>query len=364
VTAEESLLEAYQQGVDDDDIDFELLIVLLEALMRKLDTALLSGNGAILVFLPGWEEISKSMELCRSNPVLGNSRRAVLLALHSAIPTSEQRKVFQHAAPGVAKIIFSTNVAETSITIDDVVFVVDCGKVKEKSYDAYTGCSSLSSVWTSQASTRQRAGRAGRVRAGEAYHLFSKKRHAAMEEFTLPEMLRTPLEELCLQIKFMEVHADVIAAGRTGGASLEEVDEVTRFLAKAVQPPEKSSIQRAIETLHDIGALRSNTRGTSNKFQLSGLGWRLAQLPMSPRLGKMLLFAAVFGCLDPVLTIACAMSYRPPYVLPMHPSEKFYANQAKQELSRDTKSDHLTLLFAYDGFMQARKRGGGAPGKE
>lgn len=262
------------------------------------------------------------------------------------------------------------------------VYVIDCGKSKEKTFDAYTGCSSLASVWTSQASSRQRAGRAGRVRPGICYHLFSRKRHGAMNEFAVPEMLRTPLDELCLQIKLLQVNTAIAAASGDEDAAVFDgssaaapstagtpVDSVQRFLQQAVQPPPAHSIRSALHLLRAIGAFlprplppHASPATTAQEDDLTPLGFRLAQLPVSPRFGKMLLLAVLFRCLDPVLTIAAAVSYRPPWVLPMHPGERKRSEEARLRLARGSRSDHFALLHAYNGFHAARKAGGGAPG--
>lgn len=379
-----AMVEAYQLSVNDEEVDMDLLQSVLLHVVHDALAAMASQvakgapAGAVLVFLPGWEEISRSLEMMRCHPILGNPARVLPLALHSAIPTVEQRRVFKRPPPGVVKVILSTNIAETSITIDDVVYVIDAGKVKEKTYDAYTGCSSLASVWVSKASSRQRAGRAGRVRAGYAFHLYSSKRHAAMSDFAIPEMLRTPLDELCLQIKLLhanrshahEVHArggsgsgagPGATKGGSGVAAAGSGSEIEDLLAKAVQPPAPTAVKSAIQVLHDLGALALHLDGGDDV--LTSLGFRLAQLPVSPRLGKMILFAVLFRCLDPVLTIACAMSYRPPFVLPMHSGERAAADRGKLELARGVRSDHLALLGAFQGFHAARASGGGHPGK-
>lgn len=116
------------------------------------------------------------------------------------VPLVEQKKVFKHPPHGCRKIVLSTNVAETSVTIDDVVYVIDSGRMKEKSYDPYNNVSTLQSSWISKASAKQREGRAGRCQAGICYHLYSKVRAAAMLDFQVPEIKRTPIEELCLQV--------------------------------------------------------------------------------------------------------------------------------------------------------------------
>ncbi|CAI7930763.1 unnamed protein product, partial [Closterium sp. NIES-54] len=154
---------------------------------------------AILVFLPGWEEISRLRDRLLGSSVFGDPTRFLILPLHSKIPMPDQRKVFERPGRGVRKIVLTTNIAETALTIDDIVFVVDSGRLKEKSYDAHTNVSTLQVCWVSKASARQRQGRAGRCRPGVCFHLFSRTRAGSLPEFQAPEIKRTPLEELCLQ---------------------------------------------------------------------------------------------------------------------------------------------------------------------
>ena len=407
--ASAALLEAYQSTLSDEDaVDTQLVTSLLVHIVTQARAAeqrgakggnagrpstpapvglhsrspAEAGLGAVLVFLPGWEEISRISEACASHPLLGNPSRTLVLPLHSAIPTAEQRKVFRRPPPGVIKVILATNIAETSLTIDDVVYVIDAGRAREKSYDAYTGCSALTSVWISQSAARQRAGRAGRVRPGIAFHLYSRTRASHMAPFTQPEMLRTPLEELCLQIKLLQLSgaapttsSSAAVAGSASSSAPAGVgtSDVERFLARAVEPPPAQSVAAAVTLLREIGAFAPSAALTSSGRSggavvisgddvLTPLGHRLAALPMSPRLGKMLLWGAALRVLDPVLTIACAASYRPPFLLPMHAAERKAAEMAKLELSRGSRSDHLTLLAAFNGFLDARARGGGSPG--
>jgi len=122
------------------------------------------------------------------------------MQLHSGIPKQGQREIFQSVGATQHKIILSTNIAETSITIDDVTVVIDTGRMKEKTYDPHVKLSFLKSTWISRASARQRKGRAGRTCAGVCFHLFSKMRSKNMAEFQDSELLRMPLEELVLQV--------------------------------------------------------------------------------------------------------------------------------------------------------------------
>jgi len=147
---------------------------------------------------------SKLHEKLRGNQYLGNRNKFLLLPLHGSMPTLNQRDIFQRLPNGMKKIILATNIAETSITIDDVVFVVDCGKAKETSYDALNKLACLTPSWISKASAHQRRGRAGHVQPGICYHLYPKIIYDAMPLYQLPEILRTPLQELCLQIKSLQ----------------------------------------------------------------------------------------------------------------------------------------------------------------
>jgi len=288
------------------------------------------GNGAILVFLTGWDEISKLFDACKLNPVLGDASRCTVLPLHGSMPTTSQRQIFERPPKDIRKIVLATNIAETSITIDDVVYVVDCGKAKEKTYDVVNKLACLLPTWISRAAVKQRRGRAGRCQAGKCYHLFPRRLHESMEEYQMPELLRTPLEELCLQIKSLQL----------GG--------VEPFLAKAVTPPDGRSVHNSLERLRFIGALDADE-------DLTPLGKHLAHLPVDPSIGKMLILGAVLGCLNPVLTVAAGMAYRDPFILPL--DKKKEADMVKQGFGIEHRSDHIAVLNAYSGWMEARRRG-------
>lgn len=191
---EKILLDRYLQDVNPEFID----VILIEKLLRKICTE--SEDGAILVFLAGWDDINKARDKLSSSNLFKDSSKFLILALHSMVPSIEQKKVFKRPPHGCRKIILSTNIAETAVTIDDVVFVIDSGRMKEKSYDPYNKVSTLQSSWISKASAKQREGRAGRCQDGICYHLYSKLRAASLPEFQVPEIKRTPIEELCLQV--------------------------------------------------------------------------------------------------------------------------------------------------------------------
>lgn len=162
-----------------------------------------TDNGAILVFLPGWADIKETMKILQEE-MLPHIKyvKVFLYPLHSMLPTANQREIFNRPPPGARKVIVATNIAETSITIDDVVFVVDCGQIKVTQYDPFTHTNVMQAVLESRANSTQRAGRAGRVQPGRCLHLYTTfHRDVLIQPELPPEMLRTRLEETILQIK-------------------------------------------------------------------------------------------------------------------------------------------------------------------
>ncbi|KAL8505164.1 hypothetical protein ACS0TY_016392 [Phlomoides rotata] len=286
------------------------------------------GGGAILVFLTGWDDISKLLEKLKANIILSDPNKFLILPLHGSMPTINQREIFDRPRPNVRKIVLATNIAESSITIDDVVYVVDCGKAKETSYDALNKLACLLPSWISKASAHQRRGRAGRVQPGVCYRLYPKIIHDAMPQYQLPEMLRTPLQELCLNIKSLQL------------------GNLSTFLAKALQPPDPLAVENAVELLKTIGAL-------DDKEELTPLGRHLCTLPLDPNIGKMILMGSIFQCLNPALTIAAALAYRSPFVLPI--SRKEEADAAKRSFAGDSCSDHIALLKAFEAWKDAKR---------
>ncbi|KAK3253212.1 hypothetical protein CYMTET_37524, partial [Cymbomonas tetramitiformis] len=333
------LLNQYQIATNPDEIDQDLL----ERLVIHICTERQVEEGAVLIFLTGWEDINRVKQRMEASPYLGNTSSFCILPLHSQVPAAEQRRVFQTAPRGTRKIILATNIAETSVTIDDVVCVINSGKHKEKSYDPFTAVSTLQTTWVSKASERQRRGRAGRVRPGECFHLYSKTRSASLTEFQVPELKRTPLEEICLQVKLLEEGSSAAGAERRSLAD---------FLERAVEPPVAKAVENAVRLLEGIGALAPEEK-------LTRLGRHLAALPLPPATGKMLLYAILFGVLDPILTVACAQAYRSPFMSPMDPSARKAADGARKRLAEQMggASDHLAVVAAFMGWEVAHTQG-------
>ncbi len=301
---------------------------LIATLVQKIHAN--EGDGAILVFLPGWEDISKVNKLLTEDSHFALRGRAKIYPLHSLMPTASQKEIFLRPPPGTRKIVIATNIAETSITIDDIVYVVDCGKIKMSNFDVKANIATLKPEWVSLANSRQRRGRAGRVQPGICYHLYSHARETTLEQFVAPEMLRTRLEEVVLQIKSLEL----------GKAS--------SFLSRVMEPPSEESIRLAVELLTTIQAL-------DEREQLTPLGFHLAHLPMDPQTGKMILMGAVFSCLDPILSVAASLSFKDAFVVPLGKEE--IVDKKKRELSSGTRSDHLMLANVILDWEDARERG-------
>ncbi|KAF9428302.1 hypothetical protein BGZ94_002850 [Podila epigama] len=219
-------------------------------------------TGAILCFLSGWEDMQEvNRQLLNMSPLgidYNDSSKFRIHMLHSTLPSLSQQEVFEPLPdPGMRKIILATNIAETSITIQDVVHVVDSAKVKETNYDPSKRMTTLLPTWISASSLKQRAGRAGRVQEGEYYSMMSLKRRELLDAFSIPEMLRSDLQEICLHIKSVDN---------------SPTTKIANVLAEAIQPPDQVSVSDALAQLTSLGALDRNER-------LTPLGRVLATLP-------------------------------------------------------------------------------------
>ncbi|KAG9885877.1 ATP-dependent RNA helicase A, partial [Aureobasidium melanogenum] len=227
-------------------------------------------------------------------------------------------------------VVCATNVAETSITIEDIVAVIDSGRVKETSFDAANGMIKLEEVWASRAACKQRRGRAGRVRAGTCYKLYTKQAETTkMAERPDPEILRVPLEQLCLSVKAMGVL------------------DVPSFLSRAITPPSTLAVSGALTTLHRMGAL--------DGAELTALGRHLSSIPADLRCGKLLVYGAVFGCLDACLTIASILTARSPFVSP--PTRRDEAKAARLAFAPGGQGDLLCDLRAFEVWSAKRAEG-------
>ncbi|KAI4780472.1 P-loop containing nucleoside triphosphate hydrolase protein [Aureobasidium sp. EXF-3400] len=297
---------------------------LISDTVQTIDEQLGSENGGILIFLPGLAEIDRTLK------ALQHHHHIHALPLHASLQPAEQKRVFPPAPAGKRKVICATNVAETSITIEDIVAVIDSGRVKETSFDAANGMTKLEEVWASRAACKQRRGRAGRVRAGTCYKLYTKQAETTkMAERPDPEILRVPLEQLCLSVKAMGVL------------------DVPSFLSRAITPPSTLAVSGALTTLHRMGAL--------DGAELTALGRHLSSIPADLRCGKLLVYGAVFGCLDACLTIASILTARSPFVSP--PARRDEAKTARLAFAPGGQGDLLCDLRAFELWTQKRAEG-------
>ncbi|KAG7388339.1 ATPdependent RNA helicase [Phytophthora pseudosyringae] len=334
--------------IDDSKIDYDLIAHLVRHLVLETPQSGGGVHGAILVFLPGTAEIKRLIEMLTHGNG-GLSSKVWALPLHGSLSGADQAMVFKSAPAGKTKVIVSTNIAETSITINDITAVIDSGKVKEMVYDNRARRSQLLDCWAARAACDQRKGRAGRVQAGTCYRLFSRKRFAAMDAQLSAEIHRVSLEQLCLQIKKLELGS------------------IKGFLSKAIEPPKDDAIDAAIQELVDIAAFR--TVGDSPKMKLRGgnkdihdeevvltpLGNHLAMLPLDARIGKFLVYGSILRCIEPVAIIAACISSRNPFLMSMSdPEMRAKQDALKKELGGSWKSDHLLLWKLVERYAPVR----------
>jgi ATP-dependent RNA helicase DHX36 len=288
-----------------------------------------STDGAILAFLPGVREITAMEELMKQERVFGinfsNEEAFRIHSLHSAVPLEQQREIFEPLPTGCRRIILSTNIAETSVTVPDVKHVVDLGKLRQRTYTPMERISALPTTWESDSNARQRAGRAGRVSDGNYYALYTRKRREAMSASGIPELLRTDLQETCLSIKAQGFQ-----------------ESVSSFLSAAIEPPLPEAVRFAVDNLKAIEAFTKDE-------EVTALGGVLAKLPVHPALGKMILLGLIFRCLDPMIIIASMHGERPLFVNPV--GHKTLARAARQHFN-EADSDHIACL---QGFQYLRE---------
>uniref|UniRef100_A0A8C9WRI4 RNA helicase n=1 Tax=Scleropages formosus TaxID=113540 RepID=A0A8C9WRI4_SCLFO len=296
----DSTIEVLEMMDDDDKVDLSLIVELIKYIVLQEE------DGAILVFLPGWDNISGLNDLLMAQQML-KSDKFIIIPLHSLMPTVSQTQVFKKPPPGVRKIVIATNIAETSITIDDVVYVIDGGKIKETHFDTQNNISTMTAEWVSLANAKQRKGRAGRS------------------------------VSLSLSLVIFLPITSILKLGR-----------IASFLQKAMDPPSEQAVQLAITHLMELNAL-------DHHEELTPLGFHLARLPVEPHIGKMILFGALLGCLDPVLTIAASLSFKDPFFIPL--GKEKLADMRRKALSKNSKSDHLTVVNAFWGWEEAKRRG-------
>lgn len=282
-------------------------------------------NGDILLFLTGREEIDNALQMIadRAASLHPRAQSILSLPLYAGLTSEQQLYVFEEAPDNTRKVIVSTNIAEASVTIDGIVYVIDCGFVKLRAFNPRTGIETLTAVPVSKASATQRAGRAGRTKPGKCYRLYTQKAYESLPEATVPEIQRSNLAPIILQLKALGI------------------DNVLRF--DFLTPPPAELVIRALELLYSLGAVDDYAKLTRP------LGVRIAELSVEPMMAKVILSAPVMGCLPEILSIA-AMTSLQGAVGFHHNGEKKATDTARRKFAVQ-EGDHLTLLNVYQTFI-------------
>lgn len=313
--------QAALQQMSESEVSYELI----EALLMHTK----SVDGSVLIFLPGWNIIFGLLQYLQNTQEFSGPRYRIL-PCHSQVPREEQRKVFESVPPGMKKIILATNIAESSITIDDIVFVIDVCKSRMKFFTSHNNLISYATVWASKTNLEQRKGRAGRVRPGMCFTLCSRARYDKLDQYSTPEMFRSPLHELALSIKLLKLGA------------------IGQFLSKALEPPPLDAVIEAEVVLRDLKCLDAND-------DLTPLGRILARLPIEPRLGKMIVLSTVFGATETVTAMAAYSStFQEIYTLELGQRRLNFHQKA---LSGNKCSDHVAMLTAMQMWASKRRIG-------
>jgi len=279
------------------------------------------GPGDILLFLTGEEEIEHA---CAEIDARANNGDLIVLPLYSSLPMQQQRRVFPPAPEGQRKVVVATNIAETSLTIDGVVFVVDPGLFKQKLYNPRTHVDSLLVSPISKASAMQRAGRAGRTQPGKCFRLYTTDSfEKELPESTYPEIIRSDLSSVVITLKKLGI------------------DDIVHF--DFMEPPSPEAMMRALEMLHFLGAV-------DDECELTKVGAHMAEFPVDPHLSKFLIAGAMRGCREEACAIVAMLSVPPAFQRPR------YAQKAADRAHRIFASglgDHLSLLGTFSQFRAA-----------
>ena len=310
----------YRPVVEEDDQDQ------LQGILNAVDELQAEGRGDILIFMNGEREIRDTAEALQKQ----NLKHTEILPLFARLSAQEQNKIFHPS--GLNRIVLTTNVAETSLTVPGIKYVIDPGTARISRYSYRTKVQRLPIEPISQASANQRKGRCGRVSEGICIRLYSEEDFNSRPEFTDPEILRTNLASVILQMTTLGL------------------DDIEAF--PFVDAPDKRHIQDGIQLLEELGAFEIVRSKAGEKRQLTPVGRQLSQLPVDPRLAKMLLNAVSQGALHEVMIIVAALSIQDPRE---RPQEKQQASDEKHRRFADKKSDFLAFLNLWRYLQEQQK---------
>ncbi|KAJ8922324.1 hypothetical protein NQ315_004267 [Exocentrus adspersus] len=287
-------------------------------------------QGDVLVFLTGQEEVERAVRLLNEHATLIEQSKKkelmLVLPMYGSLPYYEQLKVFKPAPNGYRKVVVATNVAETSVTIPGIVHVIDCGFVKMKWFNNETHTDSLMTLPISKASASQRAGRAGRLRSGKVYRLYTEEDASNLAEDTPPEMVRSNLTYAILQLKAMGI------------------DNILKF--KLPSPPPLENLKSALEILYALDVI--DIQGKLTK----PLGFHMAEFALDPFYSKILLSSGEFGCSEEILTIISMLQVETVFSKPSSGNSIIRARIQKR-LFEVEEGDLITYLNVYNGFIQS-----------
>ncbi|XGW13565.1 hypothetical protein V3C99_000129 [Haemonchus contortus] len=292
----------------------------VDAAVKQAITVHLGGmEGDILIFMPGQEDIEVTCSLMKSRlEELDEAPPLAVLPIYSQLPSDLQAKIFHRAPGGMRKCIVATNIAETSLTVDGILFVIDPGFCKMKVYNPRIGMDALQIFPVSQASANQRAGRAGRTGPGQCFRLYTERQFKEeMLVSTVPEIQRTNLSNVVLLLKSLGV------------------DDLLKF--HFMDAPPQDNMLNSMYQLWTLGAL-------DNTGQLTELGRTMVEFPLDPTLSKMLIMSESMGCSEDVLTIVSMLSVPAIFFRPKGREDEA---DAKKEKFQVPESDHLTFLNVY-----------------
>eukprot|EP01104_Vermistella_antarctica_P011829 TRINITY_DN3342_c0_g1_i1.p1 TRINITY_DN3342_c0_g1~~TRINITY_DN3342_c0_g1_i1.p1 ORF type:complete len:1157 (+),score=290.43 TRINITY_DN3342_c0_g1_i1:229-3699(+) len=298
-----------------------------EALTAVMQIHLSEPAGDILVFLTGQEEIDTACQILfeRMKSLGPQVPDLIILPVYSALPSEMQTRIFEPAPVGGRKVVIATNIAETSLTIDGVYYVVDPGFAKQNVYNAKLSMDALVISPISQASAKQRSGRAGRTGPGKCYRLYTEAAYRTeMLPTSIPEIQRTNLSNTVLLMKAMGIN------------------DLLNF--DFMDPPPPQTLIAAMEGLYALGAL-------DDEGLLTKLGRKMAEFPLEPPLAKMLLTSVAMGCSEEILTVTAMLSVQNVFY---RPKEKQSESDAKKAKFFQPEGDHLTLLAAYEGWKASK----------
>lgn len=308
----------YTKAAEADYIDAAVVSVLQIHVTQPL--------GDILVFLTGQEEIENASEMLmeRTKKLGTKLKELVILPIYGNLPTDMQAKIFSPTPPGARKVVLATNIAETSLTIDGIIYVIDAGFCKLNSYSPRTGVSALMVTPISKASANQRAGRAGRVAAGKAFRLYTAQAYQTeLEDETVPEIQRTNLGNVVLLLLSLGIR------------------DLMKF--EFMDPPPTESLMQALEHLFALGALNS-------EGDMTITGRKMAVFPVDPMISKMILASEKYKCSEEIVTITAMLSVN--NAVFYRPKDKIlHADNARKNFFEPT-GDHLMLLRVYNEWAE------------